>query len=275
MVWPSIKSQGPGGQTGSRLSCEWSLVWHLSGVEEGFSSFFCELKKPSKVSSLYVDVIMLHGFIHVWELIRGYALSIGCTLYVNSIEIKFSKNGNMFLCPVVSSCPWRCLSWDSVATCQKWCSGASHSRRETALPPWVRVSVVSAQVLPFSVEVFIDTFDLKHFNLSWFLNVLKCTGVRHGAVKSFTAPQCISQMEQFYGRSSHIVLLFLKHNNLCLLDQGRLTPKTDLSVLSWIFKEYKLERLFGLILFFSIKPHMTHKCLFGCFSSWKVDSFGE
>ena len=217
----------------------------------------------------------LHGFIHVWELIIGYALSIGCILHVNSIEIKFSENGNMFLCLVVSSCPWRCLSLRFSGYVSEVVQWGFTQPRGDALPPGVRVSVVSTEPLPFYVEVFIDICDLKHFNLSWFLNVLKCTGVRHGAVRSFTAPQCISQMERFYGRSSHIIFLFLKHNNLCLLDQGHLTPETDLSVLNWVFKEDKLERLFGLILFFSVKPHMTRKCLFGCFSSWKGDSFGE
>lgn len=182
----------------------------------------------------------------------------------------------MFLCQVVSSCHWRCLSWDSVATYQKWYSGVSHSWGESYTSTQrFRVSVVSAQMLPFYVEGFINMFDLKHFNLSWVLNVLKCTGVKHGTVSSFTAPLCISQMEQFYGRSNHIIFLLLKHNNLCLLDQGHLTPETDLSVLNWIFKEDKLERLLVWFFFFPIKPHMTRKCLFGCFSSWKVDSFGE
>ena len=48
-------------------------------------------------------------------------------------------------------------------------------------------------------------------------------------VNLFTALWCISEVEIFHGRSSHIMILFLKHN-LCLLDQRHLTTTANLPV---------------------------------------------
>lgn len=124
-----------------------------------------------------------------------------------------------------------------------------------------------AQVLPFYVECFINIFDLKHFKLSWFYNVLRYTGIKHRTVNSFTVPYCILQMERSHSRSNHIVVLFRKHHNLYLLDQGHFTTKVNVPDLNWILQEDKLGRCFGVwfFFFFSIKPNMTCKWLFGFF----------